>query len=93
LIGAAVAAVLYPILGLLSQRFGRRPTITVIGLLNLVPACVLYYVLVTSGYRDPTTLIILVALVMMLSLPIWAVWQKVSAPGRAATASVTVSLP
>jgi MFS family permease len=60
LIGAAVAAVLYPFLGLLSQRFGRRPTIMAIGLLNLVPACMLYYVLVASGYRDPTTLIILV---------------------------------
>jgi MFS family permease len=73
LIGAAISAFLYPFFGLLSQKFGRRPTITVIGLLNLVPACAVYYVLVGSGYRDPTTLIILVALIMVLSLPIWAV--------------------
>jgi len=73
LIGAGISAVLYPFFGLLSQRFGRRPTIAVIGLLNLIPACALYYVLIASGYRDPTTLIILVALVMVLSLPIWAV--------------------
>jgi len=45
----------------------------VIGLLNLIPACALYYVLVASGYRDPTMLVILVALIMVLSLPIWAV--------------------
>jgi hypothetical protein len=73
LIGAGISAMLYPLIGLLSQRFGRRPTIAVIGLLNLIPACALYYVLVASGYRDPTTLIILVALIMVLSLPIWAV--------------------
>ena len=73
LIGAGISAVLYPFIGLLSQRFGRRRTIAVIGLLNLIPACALYYVLVASGYRDPTTLIILVALIMVLSLPVWAV--------------------
>jgi MFS family permease len=73
LIGAGISAVLYPFIGLLSQRFGRRRTIAVIGLLNLIPAGALYYVLVASGYRDPTTLIILVALIMVLSLPVWAV--------------------
>ena len=73
LIGAGISAVLYPFIGLLSQRFGRRRTIAVIGLLNLIPAGALYYLLVASGYRDPTTLIILVALIMVLSLPVWAV--------------------
>ena len=73
LIGAGISAVLYPFIGLLSQRFGRRRTIAVIGLLNLIPACALYYVLVASGYRDPITLIVLVALIMVLSLPVWAV--------------------
>jgi len=73
LIGAGISAVLYPFIGLLSQRFGRRRTIAVIGLLNLIPAGALYYVLVASGYRDPPTLIILVALIMVLSLPVWAV--------------------
>ena len=73
LIGAGISAVLYPFIGLLSQRFGRRQTIAVIGVLNLIPACALYYILVASGYRDPTTLIILIALIMVLSLPIWAV--------------------
>ena len=73
LIGAGISAVLYPFIGLLSQRFGRRRTIAVIGLLNLIPAGALYYLLVASGYRDPTRLIILVALIMVLSLPVWAV--------------------
>ena len=73
LIGAGISAVLYPLIGLLSQTFGRRPTIAVIGLLNLIPACTLYYLLIASGYRNPTTLIILVALIMLFSLPIWAV--------------------
>ena len=45
---------------------GTRPTIAVIGVLNLIPACGLYYILVASGYRDPTTLIILVGLVLVL---------------------------
>jgi Na+/melibiose symporter-like transporter len=73
LIGAAISAVLYPFIGPLSQKFGRRLTIAVIGLINLVPACALYYLLVASGYRDPTRLIIIVALIMVFSLPIWAV--------------------
>jgi hypothetical protein len=38
LIGVAISAVLYPFIGMLSQKFGRRPTITVIGLFNLIPA-------------------------------------------------------
>lgn len=73
LIGAAVSVVLYPAIGLLSQKFGRRPIITVIGLLNLLPACALYYILVAGTYRNPTGLVFLVALVALLSLPIWAV--------------------
>jgi MFS family permease len=73
LIGAGISAVLYPFIGMLSQQFGRRPTIAVIGLLNLIPACAFYYILIASGYRDPTALVVLVTLVMVLSLPIWAV--------------------
>jgi MFS family permease len=73
LIGAAISALLYPLIGLVSQRIGRRPTITVIGLLNLVPASALYYFLVAGAYRDSATLIGLVALIEVLSLPIWAV--------------------
>jgi MFS family permease len=73
LIGAAISAVLYPLIGLASQKIGRRPTITAIGLLNLVPASALYYLLVRGAYRDPASLVGLVALIEILSLPVWAV--------------------
>jgi MFS family permease len=73
LIGAAVSAALYPFYGLLSQKIGRRPTIAMIGCLNLVPASLLYYILVAGAYRDPSSLVGLVALIVLLSFPIWAV--------------------
>jgi predicted MFS family arabinose efflux permease len=73
LIGAALSAPLYPLIGLVSQKIGRRPTIAVIGLLNLGPASALYYVLVAGAYRDSVSLIGLVALIEVLTLPIWAV--------------------
>jgi MFS family permease len=73
LIGAAISAALYPLYGLLSQKIGRRPTIAMIGFLNLVPASVLYYILVAGSYRDPVSLVVLVALIVVLSFPIWAV--------------------
>jgi MFS family permease len=73
LIGAAISAALYPFYGLLSQKIGRRPTIAIIGCLNLVPASALYYILVAGAYHDPITLVGLVALIVVLSFPIWAV--------------------
>jgi MFS family permease len=73
LIGAAISAALYPLYGLLSQKIGRRPTIAIIGCLNLVPASALYYILVAGAYHDPVTLVGLVALIVVLSFPIWAV--------------------
>jgi MFS family permease len=73
LIGAAIAAALYPSIGQLSQKFGRRPTIAAIGVLSLAPACALYYVLVAAAYHSPASLVVLVALILLLSLPIWAV--------------------
>lgn len=42
LIGAAISIPIFPLLGVLSQKFGRRPTIIVLGLLSLVPASALY---------------------------------------------------
>jgi MFS family permease len=73
LIGAAISAAIYPLLGLLSQKFGRRTTIAMIGLVNLAPACTLYYILVAGAYRDPISLVALVASIVVLSLPVWAV--------------------
>ncbi len=73
LIGAAICVVLYPLIGILSQRIGRRPVIVAIGLLNLAPASALYFLLVAGAYRESARLIGLVALIEVLSLPIWAV--------------------
>ena len=73
LIGAAIAIPLFPLIGLLSQRIGRRPVIIAFGLLSLLPASALYYVLVAGAYQDSMSLITLVALIVVLSIPIWAV--------------------
>jgi len=82
LFGAAIAAAIYPLIGQLSQKFGRRPTITAIGILSLVPASALYYVLIAAAYRNPMGLVVLVALIELLSLPIWAVHTPYLAENR-----------
>ncbi len=73
LIGAAIAAALYPLIGIANQKIGRRRAIIVIGLLSLLPASALYYVLVTGAYRRSASLIALVAVIVVLSIPVWAV--------------------
>jgi MFS family permease len=73
LIGAAISVPIFPLMGILSQKFGRRPMIVILGLLDLLPASALYYALVAGGYRDSTTLIGLVALILVLTIPVWAV--------------------
>ena len=73
LIGAAVLMPIFPLIGVLSQRFGRRNLLIVLGFLNLVPASVLYYVLVAGGYRDSAILLALVALILIFTTPAWAV--------------------
>lgn len=57
----------------LGQKFGRRPTIAVLGVLNLFPAAVLYYILVAGAYREPAVLIGLVALILAFTIPVWGV--------------------
>ena len=73
LIGAAISAPIFPLIGILSQRFGRRPMIIFLGALNLFPASALYYVLVAGAYHDSAMLIGLVALILVLTIPVWAV--------------------
>lgn len=73
LIGAGIGIPLFPLVGLLSQWRGRRPTIILLGLVSLLPASVLYYVLVAGAYRHSAALIGLVAVIVVLSIPIWAV--------------------
>jgi MFS family permease len=72
LIGAAVAMPIFPLIGALGQKFGRRPTLIVLGLLNL-PASALYYVLMAGAYHDPALLVGLIALILVLSIAVWPV--------------------
>jgi MFS family permease len=72
LIGAAVLVPIFPLIGVLSQRFGRRNLLIVLGFLNLVPV-VLYYVLVAGGYRDSAILVALIVLILIFTTPAWAV--------------------
>jgi MFS family permease len=73
LIGAAISVPIYPLIGFVSQKFGRRPTLIVLGLLNLVPASALYYVLMAGAYHDSAMLVGLIALILVLTIPVWAV--------------------
>jgi MFS family permease len=73
LLGAAIAMPLFPLAGLLAQRMGRRPAIVLLGALNALPASWLYYVLVAGAYRSSAALICLVASIVVLSAPVWAV--------------------
>jgi MFS family permease len=72
-IGAAILVPIFPLTGLLSQRFGRRTVLIALGFLDLVPASVLYYMLVAGGYHDAALLVALVALILIFSTPAWAV--------------------
>lgn len=73
LIAAGIAVVLFPALGMLSQAWGRRPTIALIGALNAVPAAGIYIAFVAGGFRSQVGALLLVAGVSLLGLLIWAV--------------------
>jgi MFS family permease len=73
LIGAALSIPLLPVMGILGQKFGRRPVIAILGMLNLFPASVLYFILVAGAYHDSAMLIGLVAAILVLTIPVWAV--------------------
>lgn len=73
LVAAGIAVVCFPLLGMLSQRWGRRPTIALIGVLNTVPAAALYVVLVAAGHRSDVAVVLLVAGTSLFGLLIWAV--------------------
>jgi MFS family permease len=73
LIGAAISVPIFPVVGVLSQKFGRRRTLVVLGLLNLAPASALYYLLMAGAYHESAMLVGLVALILVLTIPVWAV--------------------
>jgi MFS family permease len=73
LLGAAVLMPIFPLVGALSQKFGRRNTLIVLGIFNLFPGSILYYILVAGGYRNPVILVGLIALILVFTGPAWAV--------------------
>jgi hypothetical protein len=73
LIGAAISVPIFPLMGVLSQKFGRRPTIVVLGLFGLIPASALYYFLMAGAYHDSALRVGLIALILVLTMPVWAV--------------------
>src|SRR5579872_2568571 len=72
LIGAAISIGIYPTVGIVSQKIGRRPTIAALGFLSLMPGTLFYYVLVAGAYRTSASLIGLVAIIVVLSISVWA---------------------
>lgn len=73
MIGAAIAMPLLPLVGVLGQKYGRRPMIAILGVLNLFPASVVYYMLVAGAYHNSSLLIGMVALILALTIPVWAI--------------------
>jgi MFS family permease len=73
MIGAAIAVPILPLIGILGQKYGRRPVIAFFGVLNLVPASALYYALVAGAYHDSVSSIAIIALILVLTIPVWAV--------------------
>jgi len=73
LLGACCAAPVFPLIGMLGQRIGRRMTIALGGVVNLAPVPLLYYGLIDGGYRDSATLVGFVALIVGLSMLVWPV--------------------
>lgn len=73
MIGAALAMPMLPLVGILGQKFGRRPMIAILGALNLFPASVVYYLLVAGAYHNSAMLIGMVAIILVLTIPVWAI--------------------
>jgi MFS family permease len=82
-VGAIVAVVLFPFVGALGQRYGRRRLLIILGLLNLVVTPVLYVFAVNGGGSSLLQLVVLIGIVEVVTLLIWAI----------VTAYITESFP
>lgn len=81
--GALVAVVLFPFMGIIGQRYGRRRALIVLGVLNIAVTPVLYVLGVNGGGSSLVQLIVLIGLVEVLTLLIWSI----------VTAYITESFP
>lgn len=59
--------------GILGQRIGRRRVLVILGVAGSTVGPMLYLILVRSGYRSTTQLIVLFTLVNICSTPVWAI--------------------
>ncbi len=59
--------------GMLGQKFGRRPVLILFGLAGFTVGPALYYLLVQSGYKSAAQLTFLVTLINVCAIPVWAV--------------------
>ncbi|MGA7858410.1 MAG: MFS transporter [Terracidiphilus sp.] len=59
--------------GILGQKIGRRTVLWLLGLAGCTLGPILYYLLVRSGYKNTTELIVLVILINLCATPGWAI--------------------
>jgi MFS family permease len=83
LVGALVGVVLFPITGMLGQRYGRRQLLIGLGIVNIVVTPPLYAMAVATGGDSLITLVLLLGVVQVATLVIWAI----------VTAYITESFP
>lgn len=83
LVGALIAAAMFPLVGHLGQLMSRRRLLIILGVTNLIVTPVLYAMAVDTGNSSVGTLILFLALVEILTLAIWSV----------VTAYITESFP
>jgi MFS family permease len=83
LIGALVGAALFPIMGMLGQRYGRRRMLIILGVINIVVTPVLYGMAVNTGDSSLLQLVLLLGVVQVATLLVWSI----------VTAYITESFP
>lgn len=76
LVSTIIGAALFPLIGLLGQRIGRKQMYVLLGIVNLTLTPMFYVWLVAAGYRSA---ILTMALVILIQLPTLAVWALVTA--------------
>ncbi|WP_284035480.1 MFS transporter [Neobacillus sp. 114] len=63
----------YLLAGLISQKIGRKPTISILGIITFTIVPILYFWMLKSGFQNTITLNILVVLVTVLSQSVFGV--------------------
>jgi MFS family permease len=73
LVAHLLLAVCFVPVGMLGQKIGRRTVLAAMGVAGLTVGPMLYFVLVSSGYRSVWQLTLLVTLVNLCATPVWAI--------------------